>query len=116
MDLRSAGAGINGPSGQGKADGRADLVIPSGEQTQHAYGIRRAGRLSQHLAVHHNDRVRAEDRTPGIVPGHGLCFFAREPQRVLQRLLAGKQVFIDVGGMNLKAEAGLAQQFLPPRR
>ena len=87
----------------------------SGKQPQHARCISMVYGLAQDFSLQDDDCVRAQHIVVRILRRNRFRFFPRQPQRICDRRLAWRLVFIDVRCMHLKRNADFAQEFLPSR-
>ena len=109
-------ASVRSKSAASRAHPGDDLVRASRQQAQHARGVVGVRRLFEQMLVDHDDRISAQHDCIGMSRQHGSCLIARQPLRVVDRSFAGKRLFVNVSGIDLERNAGIAQKFGATRR
>ena len=94
----------------------------TGEQAQHADGIRVVDRLVENFVIADDDRVGTEDeqrivcRPMGGSGKNCFSFFAGETLYQVDGIFIGTGVFIDRDRFDLEGKASLGEQFATARR
>ena len=103
--------------GGDQGDAGDDAMGAAGEQAQHAGGVGGVFGLAEDLIVEGDGGVGAEDDLQWVgcfgreFREDGLGFLAGQAGYVGDGVFVGVGIFRDVGGMDLKCEAGLGEEF-----
>jgi hypothetical protein len=84
-------------------------MFTAGEHPQHSSRVSMVTGLFQYLLVSDDNRIRAEHVATGKALRNSVGFLFRQSQSVSQRRLSVSALFVDVGGINFKPNAGFAQ-------
>ena len=96
--------------GSDDGDAGVDLVDAVGELAEHAFGVGEVGGFVEDLLVRDDGGVGAEDSGFGVEGVDGLRFFEGEALHVGGGRFVGVEGFVDVGGEDVEAQAGLGEE------